>query len=244
MVLFALAVLAQQAPDTIQLTIDGEAREAIIYRGESDGAPQPVVFAWHGHGGNGRYAARSYKIQDLWPNAIVVYPTGLPTETGWVDPQGKFNGWDIKPSEDNRDLKFFDALYALVKKNYNPDLNRVYAMGHSNGGAFIYTLWAARPNQFAGFASFEAAGARMVNVPKPLFVTIGSQDKIVPPALQQASLKMVYRVDGSSGNGSSFGPKGTLYPGTEPVVFWSYEGGHTFPADAVPSMIEFFKSIK
>jgi len=181
-------------------------------------------------------------MQDAWPEAVVVYPQGLPTKSALVDPQGQFPGWMVDANDQNPDVRFFDALYTRVMKKVNGDPKRVFAMGHSNGGFFMYTLWAMRPDKFAAFGSAEAAGAgRFSLTPKPIFITIGSQDNIVPPALQRRSLNYVFKADGSSPTGERFGEKGTLYNGTAPVVVWNYDGTHTFPRDSVPSMVKFFQ---
>src|SRR4051794_15442973 len=53
----------------------------------------PVVFAFHGHGGNARQASLSFRMHALWPEAIVVYMEGLPTPGALIDPKGERNGW-------------------------------------------------------------------------------------------------------------------------------------------------------
>lgn len=204
----------------------------------------PVVFAFHGHSGTAAQAAFSFDLQQAWPGAICVYGQGLPTKTEYIDPQGKYNGWDITPSETNKDIRFFDALYSTVMKQYGGDPRRVYAMGHSNGGYFMYTLWQMRTNQIAAFGAFEAAkGQCNPTVPKPLFVSIGSQDRIVPPFIQKRSLSALMKLDGSAPQGTSFGSNGTLFPGLQPIALWAYNGTHKFPQDAVPSLVDFFSKL-
>ena len=55
-------------------------------------------------------------------------------------------------AQEDRDLKFFDAMLADLIKEGRVDERRVYATGHSNGGAFTYLLWAERGDVFAAFA--------------------------------------------------------------------------------------------
>jgi polyhydroxybutyrate depolymerase len=62
--------------------------------------------------------------------------------------------------QNDRDLKFFDAVLATLKKDCRIDEKRVYATGHSNGGAFTYLLWAARGDVFAAVAPCAAAAKR------------------------------------------------------------------------------------
>lgn len=244
MIAMLLGALLAPSPTTIQVSVDGQLREALVYA-PAHAVPAPVVFAFHGHGGGSRQASRSFGIQDAWPEAVVVYPQGLPTAVPLYDKQGRYAGWDVKPSDQNKDIRFFDALYPKVMRQFNGDSKRVFAMGHSNGGFFAYTLWSARPSVFAGIGSFEAACTfPRTLTPKPLFVSIGSQDERVPPRAQQRSLRAVMRAEDSAGQGTPYGPKGTLYPGAAPVVLWSYDGPHKFPADAVPTMVRFFQGLR
>ena len=87
--------------------------------------------------------ARTMHIQTIWPEAIVVYPQGLPTPTR-IDPAGKRPGWQIAVgAQGDRDLKFVDAMLAAINKRYRVDKHRIYATGFSNGGVFMYVLWSA-----------------------------------------------------------------------------------------------------
>jgi polyhydroxybutyrate depolymerase len=161
-----------------------------------------------------------------------------------VDRAGRFPGWSLEAEDTNKDLRFFDALFKEVVRQWHPETKQVFAMGHSNGGAFIYTLWAARGTLFAGFGSMEAAGARRYSLmPKPIFVTIGSQDQIVKPLVQHTSFNAVLKVNQAPNHGMPFGDKGALYKGLVPTVLWEYNGTHTFPRECVPSLISFFKSL-
>jgi polyhydroxybutyrate depolymerase len=239
-VIFALALI--RTPDTISVTVDGVNRTALVYQPSGTAPNPPVVFGYHGHGGNARNASRSFDLQSAWPEALVVYPQGVPTKSR-VDPSGALNGWSADTTEANPDIKFFDALFSKVMADYHGDSHRVFAMGHSNGGLFMYILWSLRAGKFAAFGSCEGAGALTVTLtPKPFFITIGDEDKIVSPALQHRSLNAVFKVNGSASSGTPFGDKGTLYKGAQPVVYWAYHGGHTFPADSVPTMMRFFQS--
>ena len=69
-------------PHAMSWTVGGLEREALVYapaKSPADGSP--LLFVFHGHGGNMRAAARGMKYQVVWPEAIVVYPQGLPTVT-------------------------------------------------------------------------------------------------------------------------------------------------------------------
>jgi len=244
MIAAILAASVQLNSQSITLKVDGVERTALVFAPTIPSPNPPVVFAFHGHMGTSRQASRSFEIQQEWPNAVVVYPQGLATVSPLVDREGRYPGWVLDGDESNRDIKFFDKLYGDVMNRFHADPKRVFAMGHSNGGAFIYTLWAIRGNKFAGLASAEAAGARKYSLkPKPILVTIGSNDQLVPPVVQRFSFAEVRKVNQAAKTGSPFGPKGVLYKGKVPTVLWEYKGGHAFPRDSVPSMVAFFKSL-
>jgi polyhydroxybutyrate depolymerase len=162
---------AAEEPTRREWTVDGVAREALVYSPASAKTnAAPVVFAFHGHGGNMRNTVRSFHIHTLWPEAIVVYPQGLNTPGRLTDPEGKKPGWQHGVgAEGDRDLKFFDAMLASLKADYKVDTKRVYSTGHSNGGGFTYLLWAERGEVFAAFApSASAASLLAASLPAKL----------------------------------------------------------------------------
>lgn len=142
--------------------MDGVVREALIYApATARTKATPVVFVFHGHGGNMNQVARSFGLHTLWPEALVIYPQGLNTPGRLTDPEGKRAGWQKEVGDQgDRDLKFFDTMLESLKKDYKVDTRRIYATGHSNGGAFTYLLWAARGDRFAAFAPSAAATSR------------------------------------------------------------------------------------
>src|SRR5262245_34686157 len=86
------------APKPMEWTVDGVKREALVFApSPPPGSPAkaPAIFAFHGHGGDMREAARM-NLQQLWPEAVVVYMQGLPTSTP-RDPQGTRPGWQTTP---------------------------------------------------------------------------------------------------------------------------------------------------
>src|SRR5215831_20946158 len=80
-------VLAQGT--TMTWTVDGVSRTALVFapKPTAAGYKVPLVFAFHGHGGNMQAAAMGMHLQTLWPEAVIVYPQGLNTPST-VDPQG------------------------------------------------------------------------------------------------------------------------------------------------------------
>ena len=89
-VAFAVSYAAGAEPTPTKWTVDGVEREALVYLpSTASKSNPPVIFAFHGHGGNMHFAARGMTFQDHWPQAIVVYPQGLPTPGIIMDREGK-----------------------------------------------------------------------------------------------------------------------------------------------------------
>jgi polyhydroxybutyrate depolymerase len=227
----------------------GEAtREALVYVPEAS-KDAPLVFVWHGHGGTMKHASASFALHKLWPEAIVVYPQGLPTSGKIVDPEGKLPGWQFNPGEnEDRDLKFFDAMLESFKRDLKADPKRVFVTGHSNGGRFVYLLWATRAEAIAAFApSASPANGLLARMkPKPCLHIAGESDRLVPFAGQQRTIDRVRQINGCEAEGQrwgDFGGKVTLYTSRDktPVVSAFYPGGHEFPKEAPELIVKFFK---
>jgi polyhydroxybutyrate depolymerase len=225
--------------------VEGVKREAVICLPSEKSNKAPLVFVFHGHGGQARTAARSFNYQRHWPDAVVVYMQGLPTP-GKTDSGGKKPGWQKTVGDDqDRDLKFFDVVLATLKKEQAIDEDRIYATGHSNGGGFTYLLWAARGEQFAAFAPSSSGGGRLLTnaPPKPAFHVAGEKDHIAPFENQQQSLELVKKHNGCEADGKPFDNGCTLYvsPHGAPVVTFIHSGDHKFPDRAVPLIVRFFQ---
>lgn len=242
--------LAAAAPQERTWTIDGVRRTALVYappplpRGMGTAAKRPLVLAFHGHGGSARLASRSMRMQDVWPEAYVVYPQGLPTASP-VDPRGRFPGWQREAGQlGDRDLKFVDAILKSLPTELPIDDQRVYAMGFSNGAYFTYLLWSSRGARFAGFAACAGAlePALHLTIPKPLVQVAGRADPLVPFADQRQAIETVRKLDGATGAGQACGAGCTLYPSAKnaPVLTLIHSGGHVFPPGASARIAKFF----
>jgi polyhydroxybutyrate depolymerase len=228
-------------------TVDGVAREAlVVIPPAAKTTPTPVVFAFHGHGGSMNQAARSFGYHTLWPEAIVVYMQGLNTPGRLTDPEGKRPGWQHGIGEQgDRDLKFFDSVLASLKGESKVDERRIYSTGHSNGGAFTYLLWAARPDVFAAMAPSSAAATRTIGdlKPKPVLHVAGEQDPLVKYEWQKATMAALKKLNGCDESGVAWEKWCTLYPsktGT-PVVTFIHSGNHAFAKEAPATIVKFFK---
>lgn len=175
------------APPGTQLhTIEhnGITREYIAYIPDSYNAdtPVPLLFNFHGYGGN---ASEFMAYADLRPQAeahqfILVYPQGtlLAGTSHW---NAALPGNGNKSSAD--DFGFIDALRTHLASQYQIDLNRVYAMGFSNGGMFSYALACYHS---ANIAAVAAVAATMLATdcsythPMGIISLHGSDDTVIP----------------------------------------------------------------
>lgn len=235
-------------PEEMTWKIAGRDREALVYLPEKKGEKAaPVVFGFHGHGGSSQNAARSFRLHQLWPEAIVVYMQGIPTPGKLTDPEGKRNGWQHDPDENNaRDLRFFDAVLATLKEKYNIDERRIYSTGHSNGGGFTYLLWATRPEVFAAIAPSAAASRSLRRAsPKPIPVMhiAGRNDPLVKFTWQELMMRLVRNINQCGQQGKIWAKDCTVYASEKgaPLVAFIHDGTHKYPAEAPELIVRFFK---
>ncbi|MBN9518649.1 prolyl oligopeptidase family serine peptidase [bacterium] len=240
-----------EGPTRREWTVGGVTREALVVApAAAKTTPSPVLFDFHGHGGTMGNSARAHAFHKHWPEAICVYPQGLPTPGKLTDPDGKKAGWQhTKGEQGDRDLVFFDAMLESLKAGYRVDEKRVYVTGHSNGGRFTYLLWAARGDVFAAVAPSASPWLGKAGVtPKPCLHVAGEKDQLVPFAVQQRTMAGVRELNGCADDGKEWAKAGTVV-GTRyesktgtPFVSLIYPGTHAFPAaDAVPLIVRFFK---
>ena len=143
----------------------------------------PVVFAFHGALDTTEQAAEYMQLDRLAADACVyvVYPQGR--HLGWPPfiPEG--NPECIEP-----DLQMFETLCDELIDHYRADPDRMYAVGVSQGGAFVCLLAARRSERLA------AAVVHSGWLPQPLPTTgihaarkcpiafvAGSVDRQIPP---------------------------------------------------------------
>ena len=241
------ALLTAGDPQRMEWTVGGVVREGFVCAPakEGSGAP-PIVFGFHGHGGSMQNAARSFKIHEIWPEAVVVYLQGLPTPGRLSDPEGKKAGWQHGAGEqEDRDLKLFDVVLASMKEKFKIDEKRVYATGHSNGGAFTYLLWGSRPDLFAAVAPSAAAGTRNMKdtKPVPLLHLAGEKDNLVKYEWQVRAIAAVREFNGCEATGKDWDKGCTIYASSKeaPVVTFIHPGAHGYPAEGPALIVKFFK---
>lgn len=226
--------------------INDTLRKALAYIPPSaQTRPTPLIFAFHGHSGTMYNMHRTHPFEQLWPEALIIYPQGLNTPGALTDPQGKAPGWQAGNSMGNRDLKFFDAMLDSLVKNYNIDQHRIYATGHSNGGNFVYLLWAQRGHIFAAMAPTSTVPGRNLHdlQPKPVFHLTGEKDPLVKPEKQYLTHQWLLTLNKCDLQGEKRGEYLTVYQSSinMPVELYIHPGGHEYPQAANEAIIRFFK---
>ncbi len=245
--LLLLVLLAAQ-PEKMEWKVGDVTRDALVFPPSKKGdAAPPLVFAFHGHGGTSQNASKTFKFQDEWPEAVVVYMQGLPTP-GKTDPDGKKPGWQkTVGDQEDRDLKFFDAVLATMKEKYKIDEKRLYVTGHSNGGGFTYLLFAARPDLFAAIAPSAAGVGGLKGLkdvkPIPVMHIAGEKDDVVPFEAQKKTMDGVKEYNGCEAEGKEWAKGCTIYASSKdaPLVSFIHGGTHKYPAEAPALIVKFFK---
>jgi polyhydroxybutyrate depolymerase len=246
-----LAIAIPTHAQVVKFTVDGLQREVLIFspsKRSGVSEREPLIFAFHWHGGTMQEAAAAMQFQKLWPEAIVLYMQGLRTRI-YVDPFGFHSGWQQEPGHFNdRDLKFFDVVLSAVRKMFPVYDDRIYATGFPNGGIFTYLLWGTRGNVFAAIAPVAAQKfpAVRLTVRKPILHIAGEQDSVVPFKEQLQSIQIARELNGSNQAGSSCGEYCTTYASSNgtPVVSYIHPAGHIYPAGASEMIARFFKEYR
>ena len=137
---------------------EGVNREYVLYVPDSyDGSfSVPVVLNFHGFSGDAyQYMNEAdMRILSESENFILIYPQGLDLdgEPHW---NACPNGGDNKSEVD--DFGFIETLIEEISSNYNIDLERIYAVGYSNGGMMAYGLANHKSELIAAVASVSGA---------------------------------------------------------------------------------------
>lgn len=136
-----------------------------VPEGYDSNTPIPLVFAWHGSGGDGDEVRRTYFYLEpaVGDGAIIIYPDGLSVDGGST-------GWDLEA--EGIDVRFFDAMLEAASQNYCIDRTRVFSTGYSFGGMFSYALACSRGRELRGIAPTPGAffGGSTCATPVPAWI--------------------------------------------------------------------------
>ncbi|WP_305764147.1 PHB depolymerase family esterase [Corynebacterium sp. sy039] len=136
----------------------GAARNALVSVAKKydQSKPTPVIFAYGGRGDTPQNFRKYSRLLNMaaGDEAIVVYPRGID------------NSWEGAPyavTKRGEDVAFTRQILTELQGYFNVDINRVYALGMSNGGGFVANLACQAPDMLAGIVSISGAFYNPVN---------------------------------------------------------------------------------
>jgi dienelactone hydrolase len=243
-----------QALEAWRLEVGGVERVALVHVPEGARDPEaaqvPVVLAFHGHGGRAAGFARRFALHREWPEALVVYPQGLPTPGKLTDPQGRRPGWQSRAGvQGDRDLALFDALLERARAEVSVDARRVHVTGHSNGGGFTYLLLEERAGLLASVSPSAASAKGRGPAPEeakavPVLHAGSPDDELVRWRWQEAALEALKGAR-ECGDGVPWArdPRVVRFPAEEgaDVLLFEHEGGHRHHQDHARLAARFFR---
>lgn len=207
--------------------------------------PRPVVFGFHGFGGDAASQERTTELAANWPDAIGVYGEGL-LRTFPTFPGAMGQGWQIFPGEfDDRDVLFFDAVLARLKAQYCINPRRVYATGFSNGAFFSHVLGCVRG---AVIAAIGPRAGGVLNCPGRVRVAVvishGTADNVVPFSFGTGARNLWLRRNGCSAGAVPYAAGCEISrecASDRQVAFCQWPGTHTPDPKFPPNLFRFFR---
>jgi len=244
--LFLLIGPVYALPVTQKLLVDGVWRTALVYPGTAaQQTPSPLVFVFHGFTGNARGMAKIANIQELWPEATVVYPQGLRVYSRRL--RRMVPAWQTSAELNNdRDIHFIDRLLEELRQEYKVDDWRIYAAGSSNGAMFSYLLFIMRPDAFAAFGivAGSAEDIQHATRPRPVLIIHGTKDESVKFSAAVKARDFIRCLNGC-GEETTYWDAGyvsyTPCATGQPVIWHKHPDGHIWPQDASAHLVRFFQ---
>lgn len=142
----------------------------------------PVVFAFHGAGGNGDQFLNNWSLNQLINSGefIGVYPNGHATNY-----DGNSGFWNLGNERTNADdVEFVDFIMEELQKHPELNKNKVYAIGLSNGSGMV-NLLGKSTNYFNAIAPLFSqqlvkTGNIIANKSLSVFQVNGEFDEMIP----------------------------------------------------------------
>ena len=202
--------------------------------------PAPVVFAFHPGGMNMSYMQAEVPMSRDWPEAIAIYPQGLPGENG------SRAGWQGRPGTvGDRDLLFFDAMMAWLEAHACFDEKRVFVWGYSAGGRAANLIACERSDTIAALVIASSSMECTPTGAKAAILNHGTGDSAIPYIrAMEAALAW------SKLNGCSAPPKDKTvgcFTGdsctSAPLTLCTFDGGHGYDPPFNKTAVEFLKGL-
>lgn len=167
--------------------VGGRERSFFVYEPRDLKSGAPLLFMFHGGGGDGGAAREGtggeFELLADRYGFVVVYPDGV--NRSWNGCRKLQNAQRQRRGID--DVAFVDAMIAQEVARHHIDEHRVFAVGHSNGGALAFRLALERADKFAGIAAISTnlpAADNMECVPHPkampVLIMNGTADPVSP----------------------------------------------------------------
>jgi len=170
----------------IDQNIDGKFVSRVVYIKTPVNFDQsiiyPIVFVFHGAGGNARQGLNNWNLNQLIDTGefIGVYPNGHSNNA-----DGDSGFWNLGNEDTNADdVEFVNLIMEELKKYSEININRVYAIGFSNGSGMV-NLLGKRTTHFNAIASLfsqQLITIGNINASKSLsvFQVSGEVDQMIP----------------------------------------------------------------
>jgi polyhydroxybutyrate depolymerase len=218
------------------IMIRGVSREYFLYlpRSYDPRRMYPLVFRWHGAGGNGTSGGLEIESSSK-EDAIIASPSGL---------QGRWS-----QAVDGPDVELFDTLVQQLGAELCLDTGRVFSYGFSAGGAFTNLLACVRGTVLRGAAPVAGRPEGMnCNAQVAAILVHGAIDDTVPVADGVAARERYRVLNGCSTTSQSDPPPPCVRyqgcPPRYPVVWCQTAIGHDpMGAFSGPAAWAFFKSL-
>ena len=197
---------------TIEFSVGGIDRRAIVVNAAPAGARRPAVIVLHGRMGNAEdmRTRTGFDLLARTHGFTAVYAEGTEFRNGW-------HAWNTghllrRQVKDADDIGYLDALIDRLIADHGADPARIFMTGGSNGGMMTFAYAVARPERLAAVAPVVASMfscATTPKVPLPILIINGAKDEEVPLA------------GGMSGNPLVRGAQSEPFkPVREVVDFW------------------------
>jgi polyhydroxybutyrate depolymerase len=181
--------------------------DVTVPAGYDAAVPAPLIVQLHGYGGSGAGQLRYMGIGELADayGFITVAPDGSREEEGRQAPFWNASSacCNFRGSEID-DVGYLKSLIDEIGSRWNVDPNRIYFVGHSNGGFMSYRMAYEHPETVAAIASLAGATERGQRPPPAAPVHVlqihGTDDTVIEYA------------------GGGFGPEDSAYPSARTSV--------------------------